>query len=136
MRQKSETRAGLSIRTFRCRAKPALEIGEMATVGDIAKAEKVTDRFVSQTIRLVYLAPEVLERLVIRLEPAQYAVEQLCDMQREHGSHWLRKFGENADERTSKETEYCFEASDKGSDWQARIPAIGSGLGREHGGGG
>ena len=85
MRQKSETRAGLSIRTFRCRAKPALEIGEMATVGDIAKTEKVTDRFVSQTIRLVYLAPEVLERLVIRLEPAQYAVEQLCDMQRKHG---------------------------------------------------
>ena len=75
MRQKSETRAGLSIRTFRCRAKPALEIGETATVGDIAKADKMTDPFVSRTIRLAYLAPEMLERLVIRLEPAQYAVE-------------------------------------------------------------
>ena len=51
-----------------------LEIGEMATVGDIAKADKVTDPFVSRTMRLAYLAPEVLERLVIRLEPAQYAV--------------------------------------------------------------
>ena len=45
----------------------------MATVGDIAKADKVTDPFVSQTMRLAYLAPEVLEGLVIRLEPAQYA---------------------------------------------------------------
>jgi hypothetical protein len=46
-----------------------LESGEMATVGDIAKAEKVSDRFVSRTMRLAYLSPEVLERLVVRREP-------------------------------------------------------------------
>ena len=46
-----------------------LESGEMATVGDIAKAEKVTDRFVSRTMRLAYLSPEVLERLVVNREP-------------------------------------------------------------------
>jgi hypothetical protein len=46
-----------------------LENGEMATVGDIAKAEKVTDRFISRTMRLAFLAPEVLERLVVEREP-------------------------------------------------------------------
>ena len=46
----------------------------MAAVGDIAKAHKVTNPFLSRTMRLAYLAPEVLERLVIKLEPAQYAV--------------------------------------------------------------
>lgn len=46
-----------------------LENGEMATVGDIAKAEKVTDRFVSRTMRLAYLSPDVLERLVVGEEP-------------------------------------------------------------------
>jgi hypothetical protein len=33
-----------------------LESGEMATVGDIAKAETVTDRFVSRTMWLAYLS--------------------------------------------------------------------------------
>lgn len=46
-----------------------LESGEMATVGDIANAENVTDRFVSRTMRLAYLSPEVLERLVVGEEP-------------------------------------------------------------------
>lgn len=46
-----------------------LESGEMATVGDIATAERVTDRFVSRTMRLAYLSPDVLERLVVGLEP-------------------------------------------------------------------
>ena len=46
-----------------------LESGEMTTVGEIAKAEKVTDRFVSRTMRLAYLSPDVLERLVIGEEP-------------------------------------------------------------------
>jgi hypothetical protein len=31
-----------------------LESGEMAMAGEIAKAEKVTDRFVSRTMRLAY----------------------------------------------------------------------------------
>ena len=33
-----------------------LESGEAATVGDIARAEKVTDRFVNRTMRLTYLS--------------------------------------------------------------------------------
>ena len=61
----------LGRRTSRSRATPALESGEMDTVGYMAKAKakKVTDRFVSRTTRLAYLSPEVLKRLVIRREP-------------------------------------------------------------------
>lgn len=57
-----------------------LESGEMTTVGDIAKAENVTDRFVSRTMRLAYLSPEVLERLVVRQEPSAISVAELIDV--------------------------------------------------------
>ncbi len=56
-----------------------LETGEAATAGDIAKAEKVTDRFVSRTMRLAYLSPEVLERLVVRREPPAISLAELID---------------------------------------------------------
>ncbi len=42
-----------------------LESGEAATIQDIARAEKVTDRYVSRIMRLAYLSPEVLERLLL-----------------------------------------------------------------------
>lgn len=54
-----------------------LESSEAATVGDIAKAEKLTDRFVSRTMRLAYLAPEVLERLVVMRQPPAVSVNDL-----------------------------------------------------------
>lgn len=53
--------------------------GEAATAGDIAKAEKVTDRFISRTMRLAYLSPEVLERLVVKQEPPAISVAELID---------------------------------------------------------
>jgi hypothetical protein len=56
-----------------------LETGEAATAGDIARAEKVTDRFVSRTMRLAYLSPDVLERLVIRREPPAISVLELIE---------------------------------------------------------
>lgn len=46
-----------------------LERGEVATAGDLAKLEGVTDRFVSRTVRLAYLSPDVLEHLVIARGP-------------------------------------------------------------------
>jgi len=54
-----------------------LENGEAATVHDSAKAEKVTDRFVSRTMRLAYLSPEVLERRLIAREPPAVTVIKL-----------------------------------------------------------
>ena len=53
--------------------------GEATTVQDIAKVEKVTDRFVSRTMRLSYLSPEVLERLIVRQEPLAISLAELID---------------------------------------------------------
>jgi hypothetical protein len=48
-----------------------IERGEASTLADIAAAENVTDRFVSRMMRLAYLAPDVLEKLLIhRIQPA------------------------------------------------------------------
>jgi hypothetical protein len=48
-----------------------LERGEASTIADIANAENLSDRYVSRMVRLAYLAPEVLEKLVIyRIPPA------------------------------------------------------------------
>jgi len=48
-----------------------LESGAASTIQDIAAAEKVSDRFVSRMVRLAYLSPEVLEKLLIhRIPPA------------------------------------------------------------------
>ena len=54
-----------------------LESGEAATIHDIAKAEGVTDRFVSRMMRLAYLSPDVLERLVTQREPAALSLNDL-----------------------------------------------------------
>jgi hypothetical protein len=48
-----------------------LERGEASAIHDIAMTEKVTDQHVGRMMRLAYLSPDVLERLVIhRLPPA------------------------------------------------------------------
>ena len=53
-----------------------LEGGEATTLQDIAQAEKVTDRYVSRIMRLAYLSPDVLERLLLwRLPPSVSVVD-------------------------------------------------------------
>ena len=48
-----------------------LDSGEASTILDIAQAEDVTDRYVSRMIRLAYLAPTILEKVVLeRCSPA------------------------------------------------------------------
>lgn len=54
-----------------------LEAGEAATIHDIAKSEKFTDRFVSRIMRLAHLSPDVLERLVISRDPPSVSVNDL-----------------------------------------------------------
>lgn len=49
--------------------KRRLEIGEVATASDLAALEGVTERFVSRTLRLAYLAPDTLERLLLMRQP-------------------------------------------------------------------
>jgi hypothetical protein len=48
-----------------------LESGEIATAGELATLEGVTERFVSRTARLAYLSPGVLDTLTTqRIPPA------------------------------------------------------------------
>ena len=48
-----------------------IESGEVATAGELAKIEGVTERFVSRTLRLAYLTPDVLTTLTLeRVAPA------------------------------------------------------------------
>ena len=54
-----------------------IETGEVATIHDIAMAEKVSERFVSRTMRLAYLSPIVLERLVAHRRPCSLAIKDL-----------------------------------------------------------
>ena len=56
-----------------------LEAGEVATIHDLAKAEGFTDRFVSRVMRLAYLSPDVLERLVISRDPPSVSVNVLIE---------------------------------------------------------
>lgn len=46
-----------------------LESGEVATAGDLAKLAGVTERFVSRTMRLAFLSPVALERLLLMRQP-------------------------------------------------------------------
>lgn len=54
-----------------------LETGAASTIQDIAAAEKVSDRFVSRMMRLVYLSPEVLEHLLIKRMPSALSLNDL-----------------------------------------------------------
>ncbi len=55
-----------------------LEAGTVSTIQDIAAAEKVSDRFVSHRLRLAYLAPDVLERLVTHRVPTALSLNDLA----------------------------------------------------------
>ena len=54
-----------------------LEAGEAATIRDIAQAEKLSDRFVGRMMRLAYLSPDVLARLVITRDPPAVSLNDL-----------------------------------------------------------
>ncbi|NJL73496.1 MAG: hypothetical protein HC888_19205 [Candidatus Competibacteraceae bacterium] len=54
-----------------------LESGGASTIQDIASAENLSDRFVGRMMRLAYLSPEVLERLVIRRVPPALSLSDL-----------------------------------------------------------
>ena len=48
-----------------------LESGAVGTISDIAQAEDISDRYVGRMLRLAYLAPAVLEKILIaRISPA------------------------------------------------------------------
>jgi hypothetical protein len=60
-----------------------LASGEIASIDDLAEAERVSDRFVSRTLRLTYLSPEVLRRLLVERQPPALSLPQLIDATRQ-----------------------------------------------------
>ncbi|WP_282127578.1 hypothetical protein [Roseobacter litoralis] len=55
-----------------------LEHGDVTTMADLAREEGISDRYVSRVIRLAWLSPSVLERLVLRREPTVLSIFDLC----------------------------------------------------------
>ena len=56
-----------------------MEAGEFSTVRDLAIAVNLAERHVSRQLRLAYLAPEVLKRLVYKREVPAITAKQLAD---------------------------------------------------------
>jgi hypothetical protein len=56
-----------------------MEVGEFATIQELAEAVNLAERHVSRQLRLAYLAPEVLKRLVFGREVSAVTVMQLSD---------------------------------------------------------
>ncbi|KIT14799.1 hypothetical protein [Jannaschia aquimarina] len=55
-----------------------LERGDVTTIADLARDEGISDRYVSRVIRLAWLSPSVLERLVLLCEPTMLSIFDLC----------------------------------------------------------
>jgi len=73
-----------------------LERGEASTIADIAEAENLSDRYVSRMVRLAYLAPEVLEKLLIHRIPPALSLNDLMAV---------------AERPWAEQMEACFEVS-------------------------
>ena len=56
-----------------------MEAGEFGTVRDLAIAVNLAERHVSRQLRLAYLAPEVLKRLVFGREVTAVTVMQMSE---------------------------------------------------------
>jgi hypothetical protein len=55
-----------------------LKRGAATTLQDLAAAEKISDRFISRTLRLAYLSPAVLEKLVTHRRPCALSIKDLA----------------------------------------------------------
>ena len=56
-----------------------MEAGEFATIQELAEAVGLAERHVSRQLRLAYLAPEVLKRLVFGREVSAVTLMQLSE---------------------------------------------------------
>jgi len=54
-----------------------LDIGAAATIDDLARAENVTHRYVGRTMRLAYLSPTVLEKLLIQRAAPAISIKEM-----------------------------------------------------------
>lgn len=71
-----------------------IERGEASTIADIAKAENLSDRYVSRMVRLAYLAPDVLEKLLLhRIPPALSLNDLMVVVERPWSQQMAAVFG-------------------------------------------
>jgi len=54
-----------------------IDTGEFNTAQDLAVAEGISDRFISRMMRLSYLSPDVLQRLVTQRVPLALSLNEL-----------------------------------------------------------
>jgi len=54
-----------------------LEAGKASTNLDLARAEDVSDRYIGRMIKLAYLAPAVLEKLLLQRCPLAVSIKDL-----------------------------------------------------------
>lgn len=54
-----------------------LENGAAATIQDIADAEGISDRYVGRMLRLSYLAPAVLDKLLVQRVPPAVSIKDM-----------------------------------------------------------
>ena len=54
-----------------------LDTGAAATIDDLARAEGVTHRYVGRTMRLAYLSPNVLEKLLIQRAAPAISIKEM-----------------------------------------------------------
>lgn len=55
-----------------------LESGALATIQDIAEVEVISDRYVGRMLRLAYLAPVVLDTLLVGRRPPTVSVKDMA----------------------------------------------------------
>ena len=53
--------------------------GEYATLGDLARAEKISRTYVSRIVRLAYLAPDIVEAIMDGRHPSHLTMKDLMD---------------------------------------------------------
>ena len=57
-----------------------LEEVEMAGIQDIAARGKISDQYVGRMIRLAFLAPEVMEALVVKRRPPAISINEMVEV--------------------------------------------------------
>jgi hypothetical protein len=55
-----------------------LESGAAATIRDIAEAEGISDRYVGRMLRLAYVAPAVLDKLLVSRVPPTVSIKDMA----------------------------------------------------------
>ena len=54
-----------------------LEDGDYTTLGDLAKAENLNPTYISRLVRLALLAPDIVEAIMVGLQPAHLTMKDL-----------------------------------------------------------